>query len=97
MLSVLILPAAQQEIIAAQDWYEYELPGLGARFREALGHQIERMATTPLHFPIMLGDVRRARLHHFPYGLFFRQVDKTLYIVACFHSSRDPVNSQNRV
>ncbi len=96
MSSILILPAARQEIIEAYDWYERELAGLGARFHEELDHQIERIATRPLHFPILLADIRRARLRHFPYGLFFRQVDQATYIIACFHSSRDPVSWQNR-
>ncbi len=96
MLSVLILPAARQEIIDAQDWYENELPGLGVRFRAELDHQIERIATKPAHFPIMLVDIRRARLRQFPYGLFFRQVEQTIYIIACFHSSRGPSRWQGR-
>ena len=96
MFSVLILPAARQEIIDAHDWYERELAGLGARFREELDHQIDRISAKPLHFPVMLADVRRAKLHHFPYGLFFRQADQTIYIIACFHSSRDPAHWHNR-
>lgn len=73
-----------------------ELTGLGARFREELDHQIERITSKPLHFPVALADVRRARLRYFPYGLFFRQFEQTIYIIACFHSSRDPSVWHNR-
>ena len=45
----------------------------------------------------MLADVRRARLRTFPYGLFFRVVDDGVFVIACFHSSRDPRVWRRRV
>jgi toxin ParE1/3/4 len=55
-----------------------------------------RIAANPQQFPPVLRDVRRARLRHFPYGLFFRVDDGTIYVVACFHGSRDPRQWQDR-
>ena len=40
--------AARAEVIDAQDWYEQKAPGLGRRFRSAIGHAVERMAANPL-------------------------------------------------
>lgn len=90
MLKVVIMPAARREIIDARNWYNGEVNGLGARFVDELDHQIERIITGPDQFPVMEADVRRARLRHFPYGLFFRQIEQTIYVLACFHSSRNP-------
>jgi hypothetical protein len=70
---VVFLPAARLEAIEAQDWYEREASGLGARFAAELDHQVQRIAHNPLQFPVILADVRRARLRRFPYALFFRQ------------------------
>ena len=64
------MPAARLEAIEAQDWYEREAPGLGARFRTELDRQVERILANPLQFPLMLADIRRARLRRFPYGLY---------------------------
>ena len=91
------MPAARLEVIEAQDWYEAEVRGLGARFRAEVDYQISRIAANPLHFPEMLADVRRARVRRFPYGLFFRPLQDAIYVVACFHSSRDPMIWQSRV
>jgi len=55
---VSFLPAARAEMIAAQDWHERQSPGLGARFREELEAQVERMAEAPQRFPFMFKDVR---------------------------------------
>jgi plasmid stabilization system protein ParE len=91
------MPAARLELIEAQDWYDREVPGLGARFRAEVDRQVERILANPLQFPVMLADVRRARLRRFPYGLFFRPLGATIYVLACFHSSRDPRNWQRRI
>jgi len=91
------MPAARLEIIEAQDWYEKEKTGLGAEFRAEINHQVERILANPLQFPCMLDDVRRAKLRRFPYGLFFRPSHETICVIACFHSSRNPIVWQYRV
>ena len=71
MHSVVFLPAAQIEATEAQDWYESEAAGLGARFRRELDYTAERLAANPFQFPVLLRDIRRALLRRFPYALFF--------------------------
>ena len=85
------MPAARAELIEAQDWYEQKAPGLGRRFREEVDFQVGRIAATPMHFPEILPGTRRGRLRRFPYGLFFRPLDDAIYVIACFHSSRNPL------
>jgi plasmid stabilization system protein ParE len=87
---VFFTPEARTEALEAQDWYEAQMPGLGERFRAEIEGAVERIAAGPLHFPRILQDVRRARLHVFPYALFFRIEPEALLVIACFHASRDP-------
>lgn len=89
--NLLVLPAAQLELGAAQDWYEEASPGLGRGFRAEVDRQIGRILDNPRQFPAVLRDVRRARLQRFPYGLFFREREKDVVLIACFHASRDPL------
>ena len=91
------MPAARLDMIDAHDWYESKGLGLGARFRDEVDFQIQHIAANPLRFPEMLADVRRARLRRFPYGLFFRKHGDGVFVIACFHSSRDPLIWQRRV
>jgi toxin ParE1/3/4 len=96
MHAVVFLPAAQLEASDAQDWYEAEAAGLGVRFRAELDQVAERLAANPFVFPIVVADIRRALLRRFPYALFFRIVDDAVFVMACFHSSRDPRIWQQR-
>ena len=91
------MPAARLEMIEAQDWYEREVRGLGARFRDEVDFQVNRIAANPQHFPEIMANVRRARLSRFPYGLFFRVLPEAVYVLACFHSSRNPLIWQSRI
>lgn len=96
MHAVIFLPAAQIEAGEAQDWYEAEASGLGAAFRAELDHAVQRLTANPLQFPVVFADIRRALLRRFPYALFFRTIDDAVFVMACFHSSRDPRIWQGR-
>jgi hypothetical protein len=91
------MPAARLEMIEAQDWYELKSPGLGRYFRDEADIQVKRISAHPLRFPRLLADMHRARPRRFPYGLFFRPMPNTIYVIAGFHFSRDPLIWQNRV
>ena len=93
---VIFMPEARVEVIEAQDWYEVKADGLGAAFRHELERVVERLVENPMHFPIMVRDVRRARLLRFPYALYFRSTSDGVVVLACFHSRRDPQSLQAR-
>jgi plasmid stabilization system protein ParE len=96
VLSVVFGPAARTELIEARDWYSPRGEELAARFIAEVETVVERVATAPLHFPVVYRDVRRARCRRFSYALFFRIMDGTVHIIACFHSSRDSRRWQQR-
>ncbi len=97
MHQVAFTQPARTELIEAQDWYEQKAPGLGRRFRSAIGNAVERMETNPFQFPTEWRNVRRARAKHFPYTLYFVVEGETVIVIACFHASRDPMRWQERV
>ena len=88
--------AAQAETEEAAAWYEAQRPGLGAEFLAALDAAIESVRAHPDAYPVVLRDVRRARLRRFPHSLFYRVHDKQLLVIACFHARRDPRTWQRR-
>ena len=93
---IIFTQPARAELIDAQDWYEREAGGLGRRFREAIESLGERMSSSPRQFPVVYKNVRRGHLRHFPYSLFFLIEEDTLFVIACFHSSRNPAHWQKR-
>jgi plasmid stabilization system protein ParE len=96
MPPVIFTPAAQAELLEARDWYFGRGAELAARFAAEIETVVERIAAAPQQFPVVLGDVRRARCRRFPYALFFRVLNGIAYVLACFHSSRDPRKWQRR-
>jgi plasmid stabilization system protein ParE len=88
--AVRFLPLARLDVIEARDWYEQRSAGLGDALILEIDHQVDRIADNPMAFPVMLADMRRARLRRFPYALFFRVVEADCFVFACFHASRDP-------
>ena len=95
-MTLVFTKAAQTETEAAGAWYEAQRPRLGMEFLAALDAAIETVRTHPEAYPVVLRDIRRARLHRFPYSLFYRVHDKQLLVIACFHARRDPRAWQRR-
>ena len=96
MPSVVFGSAARAELIEARDWHSARDAELAARFTAEVERVVDRIAAAPQHFPVVYKDIRRARCRRFPYALFFRVVDETVHVIACFHSKRDPRQWQRR-
>ncbi len=91
---------ANDELVDACDWYEQQQTGLGLRFKDAVRDAAQRIARTPLLFPVDLEDVRRYVMNRFPYTLrYVLRVDE-VWVVAVSHHHRRPdywaerINSQ---
>ena len=97
MSRVRFTPAARAELIEAQRWYETASPGLGQRFVAEIDRTIARMIEGPTRLPLVYKTLRRARVHVFPYALFYCIEGDTLLVVACFHSRRKPMIWQSRI
>ena len=53
MHPVIFTPRARAELIDAQDWYEYEVSGLGRRFSAAVDAAVQRISAAPRQFPVI--------------------------------------------
>jgi plasmid stabilization system protein ParE len=97
VLPVVFGPGARAEMLEASHWYATHAEVLARRFVGEVDAVVTRIADNPLQFPLVLKDVRRAKLRRFPYALFFRVVDETVFVIACFHARRDPQRWHGRV
>ena len=88
--TVRVRTAAEHDVAGAQDWYEEQLFGLGSAFHREFSEAIDRLAETPLIYPVVYRDVRRAVLHRFPFLVWFRVVGSVVTILACTHGKADP-------
>ena len=84
-LQVRFVPAALDELHAADDWYEQQTPGVGAEFVAEVWQVIERTAEWPALASRVAVPVRRARFAVPPCGAS-RTGWFTLFSMTCFGS-----------
>ena len=83
-------PEAQEEFLAAIDYYEGCSPGLGIDFAAEVRSTIESIINFPNAWPALEGDLRRSLIRRFPYGVVYTGEGDTILILAVMHLHRDP-------
>jgi len=90
--SIVILPAALNDIREAKDWYNEQQRGLGARFTKAVRAMVKRVAHYPYHYAVRYSQTRMAQLSVFPYLIHY-YIDEThasVVVIAVLSASRAP-------
>lgn len=87
-----IFPRAEVDLTSAFDYYEAHAPGLGHEFLRAVEATLSWIARYPQAAPAVRGDIRRALLRRFPYGVFFDEQEAELRVLAVVHTHRDPAS-----
>jgi hypothetical protein len=97
-LPVSITPLAEADIERAQDDYEAREQGLGNRFVLQDRATLDRIVANPFQYQIASGtrDARRARVHDFPFGLWYRVEPDESIVVACPTHRADPAQAKRR-
>lgn len=70
-------------------WYEARRAGLGREFGQEVDGLIARIASSPLAFPRVHNETRRAVLTRFPYAIYFRVADESVVVLAV-HGRQHP-------
>jgi plasmid stabilization system protein ParE len=96
MPSIIFTPAARADLITALNWYETQAPHVIPQFRNTLRAALRRIAENPKQFPVEYRQTRRALLRRFPYFVVFRETEEGIYVIAVFHTSRNPITWQSR-
>jgi plasmid stabilization system protein ParE len=94
---VIVRPLAEADIAEARTWYDDQQPGLGATFADALALTVWRIAESPLSFPRVHDETRRARVRRFAYAVYYRVHLGDVVIVAVAHNSRHPDRWRSRL
>jgi plasmid stabilization system protein ParE len=87
---------AQADVEEAFVWYEAHRPGLGETFRRAVDLAVESIEAHPEAYAILHRQTRRVLLPRFPYGLYYRVLDRNIVVVACLHGKRHPRTWRSR-
>lgn len=92
---IIVLDEAEDELIAAQRWYENQRARLGQEFRKAIDEAMDRLAEAPLTAspifnPSTTIETRRMLVKRFPYSIIFVEHNEDLWVIAFAHNRRRP-------
>ena len=85
-----VLAVAESDIETAVAWYDGQRPKLGDTFLLDLGDVLEHIREHPDMYQAVVGQVRRAVLHGFPYSILYRVLPDAIQVVGVLHSQADP-------
>ena len=83
-------PDALAEMIAAAQYYDRRVPGLGARFLDAVEAAARQIQRQPTLGALDSAGRRRRAVRHFPYRFIYRFESDNLFVLAVAHGSRRP-------
>ena len=84
-------PSTTADVRDATSYYDKQRAALGARFLRQLDQALAQIARSPLLFPLVEHEVRRALVKNFPYTVLFRVLgDNVVRILVTRHHRRDP-------
>jgi len=89
-IPVVYRQAARRDIIDAAHDYEAQRRGIGTSFLDELARIEAHVADAPRLYQRIDGDVRRAVLRRFPFGLFYLEEEQRILVLACLDLRRDP-------
>jgi len=87
---------AETDVADAAAWYETQRQGLGAEFLDEILSACNSIAENPQIYPLLHRNTRRAVIHKFPFGVYYRIENGLVTIIAVMHGSRDPNNWKDR-
>lgn len=89
-MSFTFYPNAETELNEAIQYYEEIEPGLGYDFAVEVYAAVQRAVAYPRAWPVLEGDIRRALVKRFPYGVLYSEADGELLVVAVMNLHREP-------
>lgn len=89
-LQVRLRAEAEQDIEEAARWYEQQREGLGQEFIDQVLLTLQSAGEQPGLYPSVHRHVRRALIHRFPFGIYYRVEEEFVVVVAVMHGSRSP-------
>lgn len=83
---------AFKDIQETSEWYEFQLKGLGLRYKTQTKKQINTLKKDPYLFSIKYNNIRCRKIEKFPFLIHYEinEETKTVNVFAVFHTSRNP-------
>jgi len=88
-------PGARADLTSAGDWYELQVPGLGADLADEVERAMDAIAERPAAWPLWPGVGEAAGVHRFlmarfPFALGYLMEGDEIVVLAIAHLRRRP-------
>jgi len=88
-------PGAAADVTLAGDWYESQVPGLGADLADEVDRAVDAITERPMTWPLWPGvgeaaGVRRFLLARFPFAVGYLVEGSEIVVLAVAHLRRRP-------
>lgn len=83
-------PEAREEFLAAVDYYNESVSGLGAEFAAEVQASVGLIEAFPNTWPEVEFEIRRCLVNRFPFALLYAVEKDLAMIYAVMHTKRDP-------
>jgi plasmid stabilization system protein ParE len=97
MTTAIFLPPAEDELIAAAQYYQQQSAGLGSEFLSEVERTVAAILAYPEAAPRVKKDIRRRLLKRFPFGILYAVAADEVVIVAVMHLRRRPGYWEDRL
>lgn len=88
--NVVFHPEAEEEFKEAVWWYGNQQKGLDLEFIRCIDDAIQKIKREPNLFQIEFERFRKKVVKRFPFKIIYETVEDNIYILAVFHSRRNP-------
>ena len=97
--SLVLIPAAEAELLEAWEWYKKESPGLEMKYWDTILSTFLKIAKHPSRFTLAKTGIRVAFVKKFPYKIVFytNEAMKRVEILAVVHNKRHPSVWRKRI
>ena len=95
-MTVIFDELAKEELTDAIEYYEIEIKGLGAKFKEETRRVLRIIKKMPKIGSPESENVKRYLLHKFPYKILYSNEIDHIYVIAVAHMHREPKYWINR-
>jgi plasmid stabilization system protein ParE len=97
MYEIVVQEDADDEIKAAAVFYESRQAGLGNLFLQEVEAGFSKIASFPLSWTILIGDIRSCLMRRFPHAIVYRLEDERILVIAVTHQRRKPFYWRERL
>lgn len=81
---------AEIEFREAVLWYENQHHGLGLEFLRCIDDAVQKIKRSPDAYPKVYKHLRRIVVKRFPFIIIYDHNDTEIFVIAVFHSKRNP-------